>query len=357
MRLIVGCLALALAPPLLVGRPQTPDLYEGMTIQPAAPGSLSKNAEVQPRVENIENPIKVENIELPPKVENAETQPKIENVDLPTKVESYEFLPKVENLDGQSEEEPACHLDQILPRTNKRLLEFVQNVNRITATEVLLHERLNKDGKPRERIHRKFNYVVVIQDVQPNQLILDEYRNGNSGNFGFPGDIATMGMPALALIFHPSHRDEFEMTCEGLSAWHGRQVYQVHFSQRKDKPARMSTLRVGGKSYPVLLMGTAWIDSRNFQIVHLETDLLQPIPQVRLVTEHQELDYGPVRFDARNVTLWLPKNADIILDSGGKRFHHRHTFTDYQIFYVDYGEQIASPKQELAPGEPAKLPM
>jgi len=243
----------------------------------------------------------------------------------------------------------SCELTKIIPRTSKRLQEFVDNVNRISATEVLIHERLNKDGKPREHDRRKFTYVAIMQEDTPGMLSLDEYRNGVAGNSVFPGDIATMGMPALVMVFHPYHRDEFEMTCESLSTWRNRPVWLVHFRQRKDKPDHMSAIRVGNKSYPVLLMGTAWIDAETYQIIHLETDLLEPIPEVRLYSEHQVLDYGPVRFEVRDISLWLPKEADIILDSCGKRFHHRHTFSNYQIFSVDYGEKIGEPKQDLTP--------
>jgi hypothetical protein len=215
-----------------------------------------------------------------------------------------------------------------------------------------VHERLGKDGKAKEHQRKKFNYVAVVEDVRPGSFNLNEYRDGHPGISGFPGDLATLGMPSLALIFHPYHQDEFEMTCEGLSSWHDRPAWQVHFSQRKDRPARMSAIRVGYKTFPVLLMGTAWIDSESFQIVHLETDLLQPIPEVRLLTEHQVLDYGPVHFEGRDLTLWLPKDADILLYSDGQRFHHRHTYTHYQIFSVDYGQTISDPKQSPSQDPP-----
>jgi hypothetical protein len=375
MRLIIGFFAFALLPVLLPGQAPVTDLYEGMSIQETAPEPSAKNAEVQPKPKSTEAEPKSEIAETRPKSENAEVEPKSNNAEAQAKSENAEAQPKPahaevqpqsertepqpdsENAEFQPKAAPACHLDKIIPRTNKRLQEFVQNVNRITATESLLHERLDKDGKAKEHERRKFEYVVVIEELKPGHLVLDEFRNGQAGNFGFPGDIATMGMPTLALIFHPYHRDEFDMTCQGLSAWHDRQAWQVHFSQRKDKPARMSVLRAGGRTYPVLLMGTAWIDSETFQIIHLETDLLQPIPEVRLVKEHQELDYGPVRFEARNVSLWLPKEADIFLDSGGKRFHHEHTFTNYQIFSVEYGEKIGDPKPDPVPNESIKLPM
>jgi hypothetical protein len=295
MRVIIACLVFGFGPLLLFGKAQSPGLPEDAKIQQTTPHTDSAIADLT------------------------------------------------------SEGAPACNLDKIIVRTNMRLQEFVENVNRITATEVLLHERLNKAGKSKEHERRKFNYVVIIQQPQPGTLVLDEFRNGKGGKFGFPGDLATMGMPALALIFHSDHRDEFDMTCAGLSTWHDRPVWEVRFSQRKDKPARMSSLRVANKTYPVLLMGTAWIDSESYQIIHLETDLLQTIPEIRLITEHQALDYGPVRFEARDISLWLPQKADILLDSSGKRFHHLHTFSNYEIFSVDYGEKIGDPKQDQIP--------
>lgn len=44
--------------------------------------------------------------------------------------------------------------------TSKEVGGFVENVNRISATEVLEHERINKDGVVIEQKHHKFNYVA-----------------------------------------------------------------------------------------------------------------------------------------------------------------------------------------------------
>lgn len=72
------------------------------------------------------------------------------------------------------------------------------------------------------------------------------------------------------------------------------------------------------------LKGVAWIDQQNYQIVHLETDILKPVPAVRLTIEHQVLDCGPVQFEQKKLKLWLPLEAEIYLDVNGKHFHHRH---------------------------------
>jgi hypothetical protein len=49
--------------------------------------------------------------------------------------------------------------------------------------------------------------------------------------------------------------------------------------------------------------GTAWIDEQRYQIVHLETDILRPVPEVRLTNEHQMIDCDPVQFEHEKLKL------------------------------------------------------
>ena len=106
----------------------------------------------------------------------------------------------------------------------------------------------------------------------------------------------------------------------------------------------MSIIRLGREVFPVLLKGTAWIDKENHQIIHLETDLVEPIPKAKLYLEHQALDYGPVQFEKNGTRMWLPQNAEIFINSGNRHFHHRHSYSKYQIFAVDVGQRMGGPK-------------
>jgi hypothetical protein len=246
---------------------------------------------------------------------------------------------------AMGEASTACSLQDVVHNTSKRLEEFVGNVNRISAVEVLEHERLDKHGKVLEREKHRSNYVAIIEETLPGALNVDEYRDGALGaNGSFPHDIATVGMPSLALIFHPSHLDEFKIECEGTAVWREQPVWRLRFQQRKDRPATISAFRVGTKIFPVLIQGTAWVDAENYQIVHLETELLEPIPSVGLYNERQVLDYGPVQFQNSKMSLWLPQEAEIYLQSAGRHFHHRHSYSDYRIFSVEVGQKIGTPK-------------
>jgi hypothetical protein len=123
----------------------------------------------------------------------------------------------------------------------------------------------------------------------------------------------------------------------------GKAVALASFQPRESRRSRMSTLRVGDAMYSNFLKGMAWIDQQNYQIVHLETDILKPVPAVRLMTEHQVLYCGPVQFEQKKLKLWLPLEAEIYLDMNGRHFHHRNTYGDYRVFSADWG---------LKPGDP-----
>jgi len=152
----------------------------------------------------------------------------------------------------------------------------------------------------------------------------------------------------MALIFHPNNIGNFALSCEGLGQWNGTPVWQVHFRQRPDKPNTIRSYRIGenGPSYPVALRGRAWIAAESYQIVRMETDLVNTLPEIRLYADHTVVEYGPVRFKKRDVEMWLPQSADVYCDWRGKRMHRRHTFSDYMLFSVDEKQHIAEPQTE-----------
>jgi hypothetical protein len=140
----------------------------------------------------------------------------------------------------------------------------------------------------------------------------------------FPEHIASFGLGALVMIFHPAYRNEYEVFCEGLSRWQGS-AWQVHFRQRADRPVRLRQYTVAKQVFPVALRGRAWIAADSYQVVSLETDIVAPIPQIQLKAEHITIDYAPVKFHKDQEELWLPQKAELFLDLGSRRIHRRHT--------------------------------
>jgi len=245
----------------------------------------------------------------------------------------------------------ACALDDVLQKAGERIQEFVTNVDRFTATESLKHESINKWGLAAPSEMRKFDYVVSVEEIRPGYLGVQEYRSRHGSGEDFPDGVATNGLPALVLIFHPYNAGSFEMTCEGLARWNGALGWQVHFRQRSDRPNRIRSYRIGsdGPSYAVALKGRAWIAADSYQILRLETDLIAPLPEIRLATDRAIIEYGPVHFREGDVDMWLPQSAELYYDWRGRRSHRIHSFSNYLLFSVGDKQRISVPKIEDEP--------
>lgn len=254
--------------------------------------------------------------------------------------------PDVDEKVPPVEQGATCSLEEVLSRAGKQVQEFVKNVERFSATESLKQEAIDKWGTPGSTEARKFDYVAAIEEPRHGFLAVEEYRNSGGLPAEFPGGVATNGLPTLALIFHPYYAVDFEMTCEGLTHWNGKLAWQVHFRQRKDKPNVIRSYRLGteGPSHPVAVKGRAWILADSFEIARLETDLVAPMPEIKLAADHTAIEYGPVQFRVHHWQMWLPQTAEVYYDWRGKRIHRRHSFSDYMLFAVDEKQKIAEPK-------------
>lgn len=240
----------------------------------------------------------------------------------------------------------ACPTEKVIDESGKRVQALVEDVSRFAAVEDLFHQRLDAYGLPTRTDTRKFNYVASISEEQPGYLSVDEYRAEKLGLTGYPDQIASSGFAALALVFHPHMRDNFEMKCEGLGDWRGQPSWLVRFQQRGDRPNRIQSYKVGTQIHPVNLKGRAWITAEKFQIVRIEAELISPMPEIQLLSEHQVVEYGPVPFPRKNTTLWLPKSAEIYLDFRRRRYYRRHSFDHYMLFAVDSDEKRKEPQNK-----------
>ena len=249
-----------------------------------------------------------------------------------------------------------CPLANVIEMSGNRVKELVTDVSRIAAIERLLHERVDEIGNTITKETRIYNYVASITEDTPGFLGVDEYRAAHLGLIDFPDQISSSGFAALALVFHPDMRDNFDMMCEGLSDWHGQSVWLVHFRQRDDRPARIHDYKVGDQTYAVKLKGRAWITTDKFQIVRIESELVSPMKPIQLLSEHQIVEYGPVPFQRKNMELWLPKTAEIYFDFRRHRYYRRHSFDHYMLFGVDSAEKRKEPKAFVPDSKANPLP-
>ena len=234
-----------------------------------------------------------------------------------------------------------CPTQQVLQGVGARMMEFVSNLEKFTATEELEHRRMDAKGEPEKR---RFDYVVTVSPNDWGTFTLSEFRNGSTDRTQFPAGVATLGLPALALLFHPVLAEDFQFSCEGLGQSDGKAVWQVHFVQRTDRPVRIRSYSVGMRSFTVNLEGRAWIDPGNYQLERLEAELEKPIDEIGLTNEHTTIKYAPVEFRSRKLQVWLPQEAATYVERKGHRYYRRLVYSDFRLFNVDTAQNIQAPR-------------
>jgi hypothetical protein len=238
-----------------------------------------------------------------------------------------------------------CPTDKVIEQAGERVKELVDDLAKFDAVEDVYHEEVDRDGIRKKNTTLRFDYAASIAEPQPGRFLVDEFRSGHAGTEDFPNGIATRGLPTLAFIFHPDMRDDFNMTCEGLSTWNEKATWLVRFQQREDKPHRILDYMIGNREYPVSMKGRAWISADTFQIVRLESDLVRPMIEIELLSQHQVVDYAPVQFPRSKTELWLPKSAELYFDFRKHRYFRRHSFNHFMLFSVDTEEKRKEPKE------------
>jgi hypothetical protein len=238
-----------------------------------------------------------------------------------------------------------CPLPHILGGAGQRMKQFVSNLEKFTAAERVEHSVVDGAGVRHSPEVRNFDYVVMVSLTSTGVFLLDEYRNGSADPAQFPANIATEGMPAIALLFHPLLAPDFSFACEGLGQWEGHAAWQVHFVQRPDRPGRILSYSAGGKYSSLALKGRAWVDPGTFQVLRLESQLVQPLKEIALTEEHIAISYQPVKFRTLDQQLWLPQIAELYVERQGRRYYRRHTFSDFQLFTVETTQNIQLAKE------------
>ena len=237
-----------------------------------------------------------------------------------------------------------CPLPQLLQGVSERVQELVVKLTSVQRQERIEHIEISRKGNPRRARKTNFTYVAQINQSASGSPSVEEYRTSEAADGNAHGQLVDTGTAAFALIFHRYYIEDFVMSCEGLVDVKSRAAWQLHFAQRPNRGNFFHVYRVGANYYPVKLKGRAWIAADNYEVLRLETDLLEPIAQIRLQREHSDIQYGPVEFRKQNVRLWLPQIAELYMDYRGHRYQRRHTFSNFQLFRVETGEEIKGPK-------------
>ena len=251
----------------------------------------------------------------------------------------------------------SCSADDVVQRTGINTNRQLENLEKFLATEHIQHEEVNKRGEVSQIRDKNFSYMVFVQHSKDGLVFLDEKRDGGTGTDSFPTSLATVGLVSLGVdVFHPGFAKTLNFKCEGLGQWRGKAAWVLHFEQKPNVKSYLRLWQTKTKTVEIPLKGRVWVAASSYNVLHVESDLREPMKDLELMRDHLAIDYGPVNFQNGKTELWLPWYADMYLELHGRRYHHNHTLTNFSLFAVDSTDKIGVPKNVPPPEENPKQP-
>lgn len=324
-----------------------PDLAPGSyVVEVAAPGftSVTETIEIKPRRE-----LETIYIVLKPEAFGTVRVDACSALGSTSDADSFRWLPpSVDATVAGDIEDAPCSLPAVLQGVGRRMKQFVDDLQKFRATEHIDHFKVDASGKRASRQERTFDYLVSVSQAPNGVFELDEFRNGGVDRSQFPAGIATEGLPAMALLFHPTLASDFNFQCEGLGFWEGRPAWRIRLAQRTDRPNRMRDYVVKNVHYAVPIKGRAYIDAATLQVVRLESELEAPVEKIGLTVERFAINYAPVQFHTDAEELWLPQTAELYVEQKRHRYYREHSFKNFQIFAVDASQKVQAPRESYS---------
>ncbi|MGA2609457.1 MAG: hypothetical protein ABSH01_18605 [Terriglobia bacterium] len=248
--------------------------------------------------------------------------------------------------------EPATdqgQLDSILSAVGKTVAEFLTNFPSTSSLEQIHQEKLRRKQKRGATLDQKFRYLCFTPagDWGPG---FDEYRADLLGTQALPqglqdGFMLTSGFASASLLFHPKYQSQTAFRYLGRQKVNGRDTYVIAFAQQPGKARLNGAFKSGQISMTTFSQGLAWIDSQNYQITRLRTDLLRPLPEINLERETTEIAFGEVHFKGMAEGFWLPQQVTVAVDWNGKHFRNEHHYSEFKLFNVEATQKIKKPKE------------
>lgn len=241
---------------------------------------------------------------------------------------------------------PPCVLADVLQNAGDRAREMRDNLPNFTADEHIEYQSISHSEDLQQYGDGTFQYLVELTPTAWGASAR-ETRTPAHGTHLSPSGTRDRGLPEMALLFLPGLQGDYDMHCYGETKWDDQLAWAIHFQQRAGTVAHTYSYQDGsGGVYRARLKGRAWISADSGNVVHLETALVDAIPEVRVQNAWFSIEYGPVQFHSRNVRFWLPQTAEAYQQFTENRTITYHTFSNFMVFSVQTKQEVDKPKPQ-----------
>ena len=250
-------------------------------------------------------------------------------------------LPDFDPAEGQES------LDGILAAVGENVSSLFANLFNISAVETVQQQKLD-DGEAAGD-GRKFECLYLcIGALGRNDASFEEYRTDKRGHEtvqpGLDGGyMLTSGFVSAPLVFHPVHRSGSAFRLLGRQKFMGRDAIVLAFAQIPARSRLSGSFQTGRNIEAIFKQGMVWVDARDYQILRLVSDLLTPLPRVRLERVETRIDFEEVPFEQKATSFRLPVRVVVTVNWNGKVFRNTHAYSDFLRFSVETRQKVRGP--------------
>jgi tetratricopeptide (TPR) repeat protein len=262
------------------------------------------------------------------------------------------------DFEPAADQEP---LNGILSAVGEYVSRFFANLLNVSAEEEVQMEKLNAEGRPTSS--KKSGYLYLcLGEPEDRTPTLHEFRSDQKGNeisiTGLDeGYMLTAGFVSAPMLFHPAQQRGSSFRLLGYQKLNGRDAIVIAYAQIPGQARIFGTFRSGKNIGTTFKQGIAWIDKENYQVLRLVSDLLVPLPQVKLEKLSTQIDFAEFSLDDMNEKLRMPAHVVVTVHSNGKALRNTHSYSDFKLFSVEASQKIAKPKGEDILMENADSPL
>ncbi|HEV2380648.1 MAG TPA: hypothetical protein VG206_12740 [Terriglobia bacterium] len=259
-------------------------------------------------------------------------------------------IPDLKGLEPAADQSP---LPGILTRVSANVEALLANFMNTTALETIEETRTRNYPADQDSVVQRFRYLMLLKQWDSaNHLV--EYRTDLHGREErtdplAQGFVKTVGFASMPLYLGSERQPLSDFRYLGSQIVGGHRLEVLAFAEHPEPSAARSFIALPGGIIPAILQGVAWIDSGNYEVVRMRTDLLAPLLTIRLGRETTEVRFKEVTFPKAPAPLWLPEEVDVTVGLEGLTYMNRHHYSDYEVFNVSTDQQIGAPKAAARP--------
>ena len=252
--------------------------------------------------------------------------------------------PELKTLTPAADQSP---LAGILSAIGQNVEESFRNYPNTSSVEEVHQQKLSRKGKSEGDLNEKFYYLCVTphQSWGPGfsefRASVDDRGQTSGLNEGF---MLTKGFTGASLIFHPAYQSQSEFRYLGRQQVDGVDAYVVAFAQVPAKSKLYGMFKYAGNYVTTFTQGLAWINPQTNQILRLRTDLLKPLPEVKLSRQTTDINYGEVHFKGVDGAFWLPRDVTVTVSWANRNLRNEHQYSGFKVFNVASSEKVSKPK-------------